>query len=92
MAQKTIGRAAMEQAIRSGGSVMHQGRLITTVEQLPSEAELAAGDPEAEQAAQASLQAKVAELQRQLAQLEARQAGGSKAKATVKAGDGEAKE
>jgi hypothetical protein len=95
MAQNTIGRAAMEQAIRSGGSVMYQGRLITAVEQLPSAAELAAGDPAAEAEAQASLQTQIAELQRQMAQLEARQQPGGKAKTPAKgekAEGGEVKE
>jgi hypothetical protein len=95
MAQNTIGRAAMEQAIRSGGSVMYQGRLITAVEQLPSAAELAAGDPAAEAEAQTSLQTQIAELQRQMAQLEARQQPGGTKKTPAKgekAEGGEVKE
>jgi predicted HD phosphohydrolase len=61
----------MEQAIREGGSVLYGGRIITRAEHLPSAAELAQGDPAAEAAAQADLQAQIADLQAQVAKLQA---------------------
>lgn len=72
----TIGRAAMEAAISRGGAVLYQGRIISRVADLPSEAELAQGDPAAEQAAAESLRAQIAQAQQLLAQLQARQPAG----------------
>lgn len=68
-----MSRAEMEQVIRSGGSVLHQGSVITRLELLPSEADLARGNPEQEAAVAEGLRAQLAELQ---AQLERLQAGG----------------
>lgn len=44
-------RAGMEKVIRDGGSVMHGREIITNVDDLPSEAELAEGDEAAERVA-----------------------------------------
>jgi hypothetical protein len=90
MAARTISRAQMERAIREGGSVLYGGRVISRAEQLPSEAELAQGDPDAEAEAQANLQAQMAALQAQMERLQASSTGpvaGSAGKA-AKAGDG----
>lgn len=66
----TLSRAEMEAVIASGGSVLYDGHILTRMEQLPSAAALAAGDPAKEAAATADLQAQIAELQAQLAQLQ----------------------
>jgi predicted HD phosphohydrolase len=58
-------RNQMEEVIRSGGSVLHGGRLITRVEHLPTDADLAAGNPEQEALAAAALEAQIAALQAQ---------------------------
>lgn len=65
-----LSRSEMEAVISGGGSVLHGGRIITRVQDLPSEAELAQGNPDATQAAQARLEAEVARLQEQLARLQ----------------------
>lgn len=49
-------RRGMEAVIRAGGSVMHNGRFVSRVEELPSQADLAKGNPEMERATRASLQ------------------------------------
>lgn len=72
----TMTRAQMEAVIAGGGSVLHGGKLYTRVEHLPSEAELAQGDPAAEQAAAARLQEEIVRLQEQVARLSAGQAEG----------------
>lgn len=58
-------RQQMEQAIKNGGSVLYGGRLITRTEHLPSDADLAEGNPEQEAAAAAALEAQIAALQAQ---------------------------
>jgi hypothetical protein len=49
-------RAGMEQIIKGGGTVLHKGAIIGRVEALPSEADLAAGDEDAERRALAGLE------------------------------------
>jgi hypothetical protein len=49
-------RAGMEQVIREGGTVQHKGKLYSRIESLPSEADLAAGDEDAERRALAGLE------------------------------------
>lgn len=66
----TLSRAEMESVIAGGGSVLYDGHTLTRVEQLPSAAQLAAGDPAKEAEATADLQAQIAELQAQLATLQ----------------------
>lgn len=56
-------RAHMEEVIAKGGSVLHNGEILKTIEQLPTEAELSEGDPLAEQAARDSIDAQIAALQ-----------------------------
>jgi hypothetical protein len=58
-------RAEMEAAIKAGGSVLHRGAIYHQIGQLPSEAELAEGDPEQEAAVAAALDAQIAALQTQ---------------------------
>lgn len=63
-----LSRDEMEQVIRSGGSVVYQGRLIERVEHIPSAKELAGDDPDATNAAMQQLQDQMKRLQEQLAQ------------------------
>jgi len=70
----TLTRAEMEQVIANGGSVLHQGTLISSVDRLPSAADLAKGDPEAETAAANAMQQQIDALQEQIAKL----SGGTK--------------
>lgn len=62
-------RAHMEEAIRAGGSVLHDGEIIAKVEDLPDEADLAAGDAEREAAVAAALDEQIARLAAQRARL-----------------------
>jgi hypothetical protein len=61
-------RKQMEAVITGGGSVLHQGRIISRVADLPTEAALAQTDAEKADAS-ATLQAQIAALQAQVAQL-----------------------
>lgn len=61
----TLTREQMEQVINGGGSVLVGGRLITRVQDLPSPAQLAAGNPEQEQATLADLQAQIRRLEQE---------------------------
>jgi DNA uptake protein ComE-like DNA-binding protein len=63
-------RTEMEKAIAEGGSVLVKGAIIARVEDLPTAAEIAQGDPAKEAAARQDLEAKVADLQSQLALLQ----------------------
>lgn len=80
-------RKEMEAVIASGGSVLWNGQTLWQAGQLPSAADLAAGDPAKEAAASADLHAQIAQLQADLAKLqpaapaEATPAKPSKAKA-----------
>jgi hypothetical protein len=65
----TLSRGEMEAAIAEGGSVLYGGHLISRVQDLPSAADLARGNPEQEAAAAAALEAQIAALQAQRAQL-----------------------
>ena len=60
----------MKAIIDGGGSVSLHGRLISEVKHLPTQAELAVGNPAAEKAALSDLQAQLAELQAQIALLQ----------------------
>lgn len=68
---KPMNRPQMEAVIRKGQSVLYQGRIISRTQDLPSAAELAAGDPEAEAAVAADVQAQIDALSEQLAKLQA---------------------
>lgn len=63
-------RDEMIAVIQGGGSVLYQGRTISSLAHLPSAAELAQGDPAKEAEATAELQAQIAQLQQQLATLQ----------------------
>ena len=67
-------RAEMEQVIKDGGSVMYGGRVLNRAEHLPSEAELAQGNPAAEAAAESNLMAEADRISQQLQLLQSRQA------------------
>lgn len=67
-------RPQMEQEIIQGRSVVYKGRTYTRVQDLPSEAELARGDPEQEAQVAAGLQAQIDALRQQLADVHTRQA------------------
>lgn len=82
-----LSRESMENIIRVGGSVMFEGRIITDVKLLPTEAELAQGDESRERAAIAQLQAQKNELERQLALLQNREQGPAADPAVSPSGD-----
>ena len=63
----SLTRGEMEQVIRSGGSVLYGGRILTKVEHLPAAEQLAGDDP-------ARLADAAAELDAQIAALQARRA------------------
>lgn len=62
-------RKQMESVIDSGGSVMYNGRIIAHKHVLPSEAQLAAGNPAMEKEATVLLTDEIAKLNAQLAAL-----------------------
>ena len=66
----TLTRDEMEAVIKQGGSVLHKGRTISRVQDLPSLADLAQGDPVAEVQVLATLQQQMADLQAQIATLQ----------------------
>jgi hypothetical protein len=68
-AKGKLTRAGAEQVIRSGGSVSFGGRVITSVDKLPSDAEFARGDAAAERAARARLEEQRRAIDAQLAGL-----------------------
>jgi hypothetical protein len=62
-----ISRAKMEEHLAAGGSVLHHpadDKPLTSVGQLPTEADLAAGDPKRIQAHVSTIDAEIAELTR----------------------------
>ena len=61
----------MEQVIVRGGSVSYKGRVISRMQDLPSEAELSVGDPVRADQAIDRLQAQIDALQKQVDQLTA---------------------
>jgi len=67
----SLSRADMEQIIREGGSVRHKGKVITRVQDLPTEADLSEGSPDRMAAALADIDAKIAELEAQKLRLQA---------------------
>lgn len=71
MADK-LTRQEMAAVIRSGGSILYGGRIITAEDELPSEADLA-GSPEEEQKVITDYETKIAELQAQVEKLQAKQ-------------------
>jgi hypothetical protein len=73
----TLTREQMETVIRRGGSVLHNGQTITRVQDLPSLAELAQGDPAAEAEALKALQQQMAEVQSQIAKLQPKAKAGA---------------
>jgi hypothetical protein len=66
-----LSRDEMVKIIAGGGSVLHGGRIISREADLPSEADLAQGDPARAADVAADLQAQIAALQAQVAQLQA---------------------
>ncbi len=73
MATANLTRAEMEAVIDAGGSVLHDRQVITRREDLPSEADLAAGDPDKSQEVADKLKAQIADLKEQLAQAQTQQ-------------------
>jgi hypothetical protein len=65
----TLTRQEMEKVLRENGSVMHQGRVIDKVEDLPAEADLARAHPAAARAAAARIDADIARLAAERAKL-----------------------
>jgi hypothetical protein len=62
-------RAGMEHAIRNKGSVLHNGAVHTTFDTLPTNADLAKGDPDMEDHARAELLQARAAIDAQLAKI-----------------------
>jgi hypothetical protein len=62
-------RAGMEQAIKDGGSVMYKGKILTSLDQLPSEADLAAGDSQRESQARENLLKQKDAIDKELAKI-----------------------
>ena len=71
----TLTRAQMEEAVKRGGSVIYQGRHILDVADLPSEAELAAGDAAREQQARDNLLEQKRLIEAQLVRMDAQSHG-----------------
>jgi len=65
-----LSRAEMEQIIIQGGSVSIDGRVISRVQDLPSAADLASGDPKAEQTTLKDIDRQILALQKQRKQIE----------------------
>lgn len=65
----TLSRNDMEQAIIQKGSVLYQGRIISRIQDLPTDADLAKGNPDMEAAAAAALDVQIAALTAQRARL-----------------------
>lgn len=63
---RPLDRQQMEAVIAGGQSVLYGGRIIVQPHHLPSDAELASGDPVKEQAATRGLQDQIARLQQTL--------------------------
>lgn len=62
-----ISRVEMEAAIRAGGSViLPGGRIVSTIEQLPPELDLAKDDPARAAARRADVEAEIARLRVEL--------------------------
>jgi hypothetical protein len=70
-----ITRHGMEHVIRSGGSVIHNGKHITKIDDLPTSADLA-NTPEERAAARAQLESQQKQVNDQLAQLDAAETPG----------------
>lgn len=62
-------RSEMEKVIRSGGAVIHKGVHYRSISALPSEADMALGDPDREAEAAKELSAEVERLNAELAKL-----------------------
>lgn len=58
----TLTRQDMEAVIKGGGSVLYKGQTLWQLSQLPTDADLAEGDPAAESAAAAALDQQIAHL------------------------------
>lgn len=75
--QTPLTRPEMEAIIEAGESVLYEGRIITKVQNLPTSAELALGDPKREDSEIAKLQAMIADQGRMLARLMESRSGGT---------------
>lgn len=75
MANGTFSRERMVRQIEQGGSVHYNGRIITSIAELPGEAVLAAGDPERQAALRRDLDARIAALEAEREGLESGRAG-----------------
>lgn len=71
MAEKRtkLTREEMEAILHEGGSVLHGGKIIARIEDLPSAADLAVGDADAEAAATRSIDEQIARLSAERAKL-----------------------
>ena len=88
-------RSEMEKVIRSKGSVLYDGAIITSIAELPTDATLAKGDKEKEDAARKDLKAQLEAISKQLEELdadktEAKAASDAKARSEAEAKKAEA--
>jgi hypothetical protein len=67
--QGNITREGAEKVIREGGSVAIKGKLYSSIDKLPNEADFAAGDPASEANARVKLEKTIADAQAQLKKL-----------------------
>ena len=67
----TLNRQQMAEVLRNRGSVAYQGRIIKDISEIPSEADLAVGNPVEEKAAESNILAEMARLKEELAKLKA---------------------
>lgn len=67
--QQMLTRQEMETAINSGSGVLYNGHVITKVDDLPTEVDLAQGDTAREQAALENLLAQQRAIESQIARL-----------------------
>lgn len=80
MPSDKLSRPEMEAIIGRGGSVLHGGRIITRVADLPRAEELAGDDPNAQAEALEALRGEQAETNRRIAALEDARAKGEPVK------------
>ncbi len=68
-----MNRKEMEDVIRGGSGVLLEGRVYTSVDELPEEVELVNGKPEEQQRLAGDLEKQMAQIQAQLQRLQAAQ-------------------
>jgi hypothetical protein len=83
--RRFLDRKAMEEVINQGGSVMHQGEIISKIEDLPTDTDLAIGDPTAESAQMRTIEQQIEALQADKARIARAHADRARAAAAQRA-------